>query len=116
MKNHRPLGIGISNLCQEIILPYNKMQRNSFYGVNPSLYVNKVLKYRVLHFYPFTITEHYSSDDTTTTFGDNLYDEIIVAQFNQSKKWVEYGKSQKRVQKHKKKMEWIAEEFPADLL
>ena len=47
---------------------------------------------------------------------NNMYDSLILAQYYQSKHFVEYGKSTKRVIKHAIKMRKFEENYPEELL
>ena len=125
--------IALSNLCSEIVLPTAAdimsvqplSQSNSrIYhqkavraGIQPWLngYLDRtdyVPAYSIDSHYPFVI-RHTSVDKDYET--EDIKQSNTLAQYIQSERFVKYGKSDKRVQKHIKKMEHIIDSWP-DLL
>ena len=97
----------LSNLCQEIVLPN--------FSNSPMVDNTRIDIWLIDVSYPFRIIKYpYESDYSQT---------ITRAQYEQSELWVEYfskrpksKKTDKKIEKHKAKMEYIAENFPDELL
>ena len=95
----------MSNLCQEIILP----------GSSATNFLTKkyVPGFMIDSHYPFTI-RNFSIEEGCES--ENIKQTNILAQYIQSERFVKYGKSDKRVQKHITKMRYIIDNFPDELL
>ncbi len=57
-------------------------------------------------YFPFTISR----------FRYKNNDKLKLAQYEQSKLWVQYGKSDKRVKKHQAKIDYFEENYPEELI
>lgn len=87
-----------SNLCPEIA-PHGGTRQEPYFTVS--------------EWFPFDIQEHHS-----LSFVDEskCHDSMFEAQWHQSLKWIEYGKSPKRVQKHKDKIEKWKKDMPHEFI